>query len=115
METNREILEAANGAVMNGDNEGFLGFCTDDTNWDFVGSEKLTGKDAVRAYMKKNYIDPPKFNVDTFISEGDYVTAIGNISMKDDSGQTVSYSYCDVWHFTNGKMDNLKAFVIKME
>ena len=110
---NKAILEKANTAVIAGDNEAFLAFCTDDTEWTFVGDKTLRGKDAVRKYMATTYVEPPKFMVENLIAEGDFVTAIGKISMKDENGKTVDYSYCDVWHFRDGKMAELKAFVIE--
>lgn len=114
-QNNKAILEKANAAVTKGDNEGFLSFCTDDTEWTFVGDKTLRGKEAVRQYMAKVYIEPPKFMVANLIAEGDFVTALGNITMKDEDGQEVQYSYCDVWRFRDGKMAELKAFVIKSE
>ncbi|TRW23807.1 nuclear transport factor 2 family protein [Flavobacterium zepuense] len=110
---NKTILEKANAAVTQGNNEEFLSYCNDDTTWIFVGDQTLKGKEAVRQYMVKAYIEPPKFMVENLIAEGDFVTAIGKISMKDESGNTVDYSYCDVWRFKDGKMAELKAFVIE--
>jgi len=110
---NKEILEKANSAVTNGDNEGFLSFCTEDTEWTFVGEQILRGKEAVRQYMKKAYVEPPKFMIENLIAEGDYVTAVGKISLKGEDGKTVNYAYCDVWKFRDGKMSQLKAFVIE--
>lgn len=109
---NKAILEKANAAVAEGDNEGFLSFCTDDTEWIFVGDQTLRGKDAVRQYMAKAYVEPPKFMVEHLIAEGEFVTALGKISMKDETGKMIHYSYCDVWQFRDGKMAGLKAFVI---
>ena len=109
---NKEILLKANAFVTQGNNEGFLDFCTEDVEWEFVGDQTLIGKEAVRAYMKTAYTEPPNFSVDNLIGEGDFVTAIGKISMKDDSGKMTDYSYCDVWRFRDGKMAGLKAFVI---
>lgn len=109
---NKAILEKANAAVAEGDNEGFLSFCTDDTEWIFVGDQTLRGKEAVRQYMAKAYLEPPKFMVEHLIAEGEFVTALGKISMKDEAGKMVHYSYCDVWRFRDGKMAGLKAFVI---
>lgn len=109
---NKAILEKANAAVSSGDNEGFLAFCTDDTVWTFVGDQTLRGKEAVRQYMAKAYKEPPKFRVGQLIAEGDFVTALGTISMKNDAGQLIDYEYCDVWTFREGKMAELKAFVI---
>jgi len=110
---NKEILEKANSAVTNGDNEGFLSFCTEDTEWTFVGEQTLSGKEAVRQYMKKAYVEPPKFMIENLIAEGDYVTAVGKISLKGEDGNMTDYSYCDVWKFRDGKMAELKAFVIE--
>lgn len=98
---------------LRGDNERFLAYCTDDTVWHFLGDQTLNGKQAVRDYMAKAYIEPPQFDVQHLIAEGDFVTAIGKISMKDGSGQVVNYDYCDVWRFRGGKMAELKAFVIE--
>lgn len=110
---NKAILEKANAAVTAGDNEGFLHFCTDDTKWTFVGDKTLEGKEAVREYMATAYVEPPKFIVEHFIAEGEFVTAVGSISMKDEDGKMIDYSYCDVWRFRDGKMAELKAFVIE--
>lgn len=110
---NKAILEKANAAITQGDHEGFLAFCTDDTEWTFVGDKTLQGKEAVRQYMATAYAEPPKFMVENLIAEGEFVTALGKISMKDESGKMVDYSYCDVWLFRDGKMAELKAFVIE--
>lgn len=112
--TNKAILEKANMAVATGNNEGFLSFCTDDIKWTFLGDEVLEGKEAVRQYMKTTYIEPPKFVVEHLIAEGDFVSAIGKISMKDKEGRPVDYAYCDVWKFRGGKMAELTAFVIEI-
>ncbi len=110
---NKTTLLKANDAVTRGDNEMFLSFCTDDTEWTFIGDQTLRGKEAVRQYMAKAYIEPPKFMVDNLIGDAEFVTAIGRISMKDESGKMIDYSYCDVWRFRDGKMAELKAFVIQ--
>jgi len=111
---NKATLEKANAAIKHGDYESFLSYCTEDSKWSFVGDRTLQGKEAVRQYMSEVYTEPPKFMVEHFIAEGDFVTAIGKISLKDKEGKTSDYSYCDVWRFREGKMDELKAFVIEI-
>lgn len=110
---NKEILLRGNSAITAGNNEGFLSLCSEDTVWVFVGDKTLHGKEAVRRWMKETYAEPPQFEVENLIAEGDFVTALGKIKMKDESGEMVDYSYCDVWRFRNGKMVGLTAFVIK--
>ena len=112
---NKAILEKANAAITEGDNEGFLSFCTDDTEWRFIGERTLQGKEAIRQYMATAYAEPPKFIVENLIAEGDFVTAVGKISLKNEDGKAVDYNYCDVWRFRDGKMAELKAFVIEVK
>ncbi|NHC37329.1 nuclear transport factor 2 family protein [Scytonema millei] len=114
-ENNKAILEAANAAIALGNYEGFLSFCTDDTEWTFIGDKSLKGKVAVRQWIATTYIEPPKFMVANLIAEGDFVTALGDLTIKDEDGNATHYSYCDVWRFRGGKMVELKAFVIKTE
>lgn len=110
---NKTILEKANAAIRKGEYEAFLSFCSDDTVWTFVGDKTLQGKEAVRQYMASAYIEPPIFTVENMIAEGEFVTALGNISMKNEEGKMIDYTYCDVWRFRDGKMAELKAFVIE--
>lgn len=65
--------------------------------------------------MATTYVEPPKFMVENLIAEGDFVTALGNISLKDEEGKTADYYYCNVWRSRDGKMAQLRAFVIKSD
>lgn len=80
--THKAILEKANAAITQGDCEGFLAFCTEDTQWTFVGDRTLHGKDAVRQWMATAYTEPPRFEVHHLIAEGDFVTALGEITRE---------------------------------
>jgi ketosteroid isomerase-like protein len=110
---NKTILQTANACITAGDNEGFLAYCTDEVTWHFIGDQTLTGKQAIRQYMAETYTEPPKFDVEHLIAEGDFVTAVGKISLKDKNAKLVNYAYCDVWRFENCKMAELKAFVVE--
>jgi ketosteroid isomerase-like protein len=111
-EQNKIILEQANAMITKGDYEGFLSFCTENTEWTLVGDQVLRGKEAVRQYMATTYVEPPKFMVENLIAEGDFVTAVGRISLIDKDGKVTDYNYCDVWRLQDGKLAELKAFVI---
>lgn len=112
---NKATLQKANAAVTKGDNEGFLAFCAEDIRWSVVGGETLKGKAAVREWMKANYTEPPKFSVDTLVAEGDYVVALGEIDSHDTDGRPIHSRYSDVWRFRDGKMVELRAFVIEAD
>jgi ketosteroid isomerase-like protein len=110
--TNREILEKANQAFSKGNYEEFLTYCTEDTKWTYVGDRTLIGKDKVREYLSTAY-EESTFGIESYIEQGEYLVATGWIKLKDKEGKIMSYSVCDVWRFRNGKMAELKAFVIK--
>lgn len=112
-QAHKAILEKANAAIVEGDFEGFLKFCTEDTEWTFVGDRTLKGKEAVRQWMETTYKEPPVFKVRHLIAEGDFVTAVGEITLKDDDGKAGTHAYCDVWRFRDGRMAQLQAFVIE--
>lgn len=111
-EQNKQILQQANAAVRAGDNEGFLAFCADDIVWSTVGGETLHGKQAVRDWMRREYLAPPEFTVERLVADGDFVVALGAITGKDEAGKPVPSAYSDVWRFSDGKMAELRAFVI---
>ena len=114
-EQHKAILKEGNAAISEGNNEGFLSLCADDTVWTFVGDKTLEGKEAVRQWMATEYVEPPKNKVTNLIAEGDFLTALGNIIVKDEDGKAVRSAYCDVWRFRDGKIVELKAFVIETE
>ena len=68
-EPNKTILKKANKAVSNGNYEEFLKYCTDDTKWIFIGDQVLHGKEGVRKWMLKEYIEPPIIHVEKLIGE----------------------------------------------
>jgi ketosteroid isomerase-like protein len=46
------------------------------------------------------------------IGDGDFVAALGEITLTDEEGNTRPHAYCDVWRFRDGKMAELQAFVV---
>lgn len=114
-EENKATLKRANAAMAEGNTEEFLTFCTEDTEWTFVGDKTLRGKDAVREYIAETYGKPPKFAVTDMISEREFVTAVGDITITSKDGTKNSYWYCDIWRFRDGKLFQLRAFVVEKQ
>lgn len=111
--TNTAILDKANEFVKNGDYESFLAYCTPDTKWVFVGERILNGKEEVRGYMEEFYLEPPVFDVEKALEEGSFVMVTGEIRLKNKAGKDEHFDYCDIWRFEDGKIAELKAFVIE--
>jgi ketosteroid isomerase-like protein len=109
----KAVLEKANKAISEGDHEAFLRYCIEDIKWTFVGDRVLSGKAEIRRYMAETYKKPPKFDVEYMIGEGDFVTAVGIISLLNEDDEWITYDYCDVWRFKDGQMAELRGFVIQ--
>ena len=113
-ETNKQIVEKINKAFADNDPEGFLSYCADNVVWTMVGEKTTNGKTAIREWMAQmKDMEPPKFTVDQLIAEGDSVACCGDMSMKDKEGKLGKYSYCDVYRFSNGKITELRSFVVE--
>ena len=113
--SNKDIVEKVNAAFAENDIEGFLSYCADNVKWAMVGDRTVRGKDAIREWMASMDGEPPRFTVDAVIAEGDRVASHGDMTMTDQGGTDVSYSYCDVYRFQGGKIIELTAFVIESE
>ena len=112
---NKEIIEKVNASFAEGDVEGFLTHCADDVVWTIVGNKTTRGKNAIREWMTSWDAEPPKFTVDNVIAAGDFVTAYGDMTMKDKDGKSGPYAYCDIYRFRKGKIVELNSFVISTE
>ncbi|MGJ1193813.1 MULTISPECIES: nuclear transport factor 2 family protein [Sphingobacterium] len=112
---NITILHTANEFIAKGDYESFLAYCTAETKWVFIGERILHGKEEVRAYLKEFYQEPPVFDVEKSIEEGDFVMVTGEIRLRNKDGKYDYFDYCDIWRFEDGKMAELKAFVIEKQ
>ncbi|WP_242056378.1 MULTISPECIES: hypothetical protein [unclassified Nostoc] len=77
---------------------------------DICRRQALNGKEVVRQWMVTEYVEPPLNIVANLIAERDFVTALGDLTLKDKDRRATHYSYCDVWCFRCGKMLELKAF-----
>ena len=112
--SNKSVLEQANAAVTRGDYEGFLSFYTDDTLWTFVGDRVLKGKEDIRRWTAEAYSQgPPELTVDHLIAEAEFLTAVGVVTTADKDGKKDRFAYCDVWRLRDGKLAELRAFVIE--
>src|SRR5690606_40505149 len=79
---------SANEALEKGDIDEFLSFCTDDTEWVFIGEKTLKGKEAVKQYLEEAYTETTQFTIERMIEEGDFVVQVGEISFENKNGRS---------------------------
>ena len=113
---NKAIVEKVNASFAEGNTEGFLSLCAEDVKWTMVGEKSVQGKASIREWMSSmGDTEPPKFTVDNLVAEGEFVVANGEMTMKDKDGNIGSYSYCDFYRITEGKISELTSYVVKAE
>ncbi|MBA3560114.1 MAG: nuclear transport factor 2 family protein [Gemmatimonadaceae bacterium] len=110
----KEIVTKVNAAFAEGSVEGFLSFCSEDVEFRMVGAGAFKGKAAIREWMASMDSEPPTIAVDNVIAEGDFVTAHGDMTMKEGE-KVVPYSYCDIYRFRDDLIVELTGFVMKTE
>jgi uncharacterized protein len=107
------VVERVNEAFAAGNVEGFLDLCTDDVVFTMIGNRRVEGKAAIRDWMGTGPSEPPKFSVETIIASEDRAVCYGDMTMRETDG-TGSYEYCDVYRIENGKVKELRAYVVKL-
>lgn len=113
-ENYKETVKRANASFEENNLEGFLELCAEDVEWRMVGGKSSKGKDEIRQWMSAmGPSEPPKITAENQIAEGETVAAYGEMTMKNDKGEVVSYSYSDVYRFKDGKIAELSSFVIE--
>ena len=115
-EKNKQIVEQVNAAFAEGKIENFLDLCAEDAEWKMVGEKSFKGKESIREFlssMETTGMEPPKFTIDELVAEGDTVIGYGDMTMKNENGETVPYSYCDVYEIKNDEIVRLQSFVVK--
>src|SRR5262245_35705153 len=112
-ETNKEIVERVNASFADNMPEVFLSYCANDVVWRMVGEKEYQGVIAIRDFMKSmEGMEPQKISVDETVDSGDAVVSYGDMTMKGEDGKEAAYSFCDIYHFRNGKITELRSFVV---
>lgn len=113
--TNKEIVTQVNEAFTRGDMEGFLAYCTDEVVWHMMGDYRAEGKQTILDWMRSH--DGPEclplFTVENFLAEGDVVVCDGEMTMAVEGNPNWKGRYCDVYNFENGKIKQLRSYIIE--
>lgn len=109
----KEIIQKVNDGFEKNDAETFLGFCTEDVQWQMAGDQPKKGKASIREWISSMAdMGPPKINTTAIISEGDSAACYGDMTMKE-KGEENFYSFCDIYRFSGDKIVELRSFAVK--
>lgn len=117
MSTEHEkIVTEINDAFTRNDMQAFLAHCHEDVTWTMVGDATNKGKQTILEWMSSvPDMQPPTFSVTEMISNDDSVVCYGDMTMNDKGKEGDPYSYCDIYHFRDGKVAELRSFVVKLK
>jgi ketosteroid isomerase-like protein len=110
---NKTIVEKVKAAFDDGDTDVFLSFCSDNITWNIIGDMQLKGKNAIKNFMSSMPEEQPQFTVKEIVAEDNSSVCYGDMKMKNKEGNLEDYSFCDVYHFSNGKIAELLTFIVK--
>lgn len=111
-----EIVEKINDSFIKGDTDAFLAFCDENVVWTMVGDTVKTGVKNINEWMSQmEGHEPPSFSVKKIIADDTSAACYGEMTMKNDRGDTVDYSYCDIYTFSSGKVTELTSYVIALK
>jgi ketosteroid isomerase-like protein len=108
--SNQHIFIKANNALMEGNYNEFISYCTEDIKWENIGKGTFNGKAELLGYISSAY-DGLTFITENYIREKDIVVEIGQIIFGKNRGSKKS-SYCDIWNFKDGMISKVTSFVI---
>lgn len=111
-----EIIESVNQAFRDGDAAAFLAFCTEDTVWDMGPQGRHTGSAALSLVVENAAFTLPEITMGEILVDGDRAAATGRMRMTHkEQGFVVDVDFCDIFHFENGKIKNLRSYMVDAE
>lgn len=105
----RTYLEGFNAT----DHKKILSCLTDDVVWEMPGFFYHTGIEAFDKEIENPHADGnPVITEIRLVEEGNIVIAEGTVKAKMKDGSTLDAVFCDVFHFTNAKINKLTSYVM---
>ncbi|MBX3238989.1 MAG: nuclear transport factor 2 family protein [Chitinophagaceae bacterium] len=113
MSEQKQIVEKYMDGFRATDHEKILSCLSDDVVWEMPGFYLHKG---IKAFDKEienpNADGHPDIKVIRLVEEGNIVIAEGTVKAKMKDGNKLNAVFCDVFHFTNGKISKLTSYLM---
>lgn len=114
MATNKEIIRKVNEGFSEGNVEKILEHVAEDVRWDIVGISTHIGKEAFgREVKNENFEGLPLITVTTEIEEGDYLAVEGEVQCRLKGGAVFKAYFFDAYRLENGKIREMRSYLIE--
>ncbi len=113
MSAQKQIVEKYMDGFRTTDHEKILSCLTDDVIWEMPGFYLHNGIAAFDKEIENPNADGhPDIKVIRLVEEGNIVIAEGSVKAKMKDVGKIDAVFCDVFHFTNGKISKLTSYLM---
>jgi uncharacterized protein len=113
MSEQKRIVEKYMDGFRTTDHEKILSCLTDNIIWELPGFYLHHGKAAFDKEIENPNTDGhPDIKVIRLVEEGNYVVAEGTVKARMKDGSKLDAVFCDVFHFTGGKISKLTSYLM---
>lgn len=113
MSEQKQIVEKYMDGFRATDHEKILSCLTDDVVWECPGFYLHKGITAFGKEIENPNADGhPDIKVIRLVEEGNIIVAEGTVKAKMKDGSNLDLVFCDVFHFTNGKISKLTSYLM---
>jgi ketosteroid isomerase-like protein len=113
MSEQKQIVEKYMDGFRATNHEIILSCLTDNVVWEMPGFYLHNGKTAFdKEIAYPNADGHPDIKVTRLVEEGNIVVAEGTVKAKMKDGNKLDAVFCDVFHFTNGKISKLTSYLM---
>ncbi|MEP6684621.1 MAG: nuclear transport factor 2 family protein [Parafilimonas sp.] len=112
--TNIEIVRKMNDGFVKGDMEKMMQHFATDVRWNVIGASTLINKKVFKKDVNNKYfIGLPTLKIKNEIQQGDWVAVEGEVLCKKNDGSMLHALFFDVYRLENGKIKELRSYVIE--
>lgn len=113
MSKQKQIVEKYMDGFRTTNHEKIVSCLTEDVVWELPGFYLHKGKAAFDKEIENPNADGhPDIKVTRLVEEGNIVIAEGTVKAKMKDGTKIDAVFCDVFHFTNGKISKLTSYLM---
>jgi len=109
----KKVVERYMEGFSTTDHDKVLSCLTDDVVWHMPGFFHHEGKAAFDKEIENpNAIGNPDIQITRLVEEGNIVIAEGSVKAQLKDNKKIDAVFCDVFHFTNGKISKLTTYLM---
>jgi ketosteroid isomerase-like protein len=110
---NKKVVQTYIEGFNTGDHAKIISCLTDNVIWEMPGLFHLEGKEQFDMEIENDAFEGlPKVVIIRLIEDGQIVVAEGTVKSKLKNGELFEASFCDVFHFDNGKIKQLTGYIM---